>query len=346
MKNICAKNHYVPKVYLKSWINDTGKLEVYRTLVPHKNIPPWKLHSPSAIGWQEHLYTKTLAGQESDELEKWFSSKYEYPAQPVIEKVINDQRLTSEDWKILIHFLVVQNIRTPTSLLEFLQGEREILPQLLKKNMEAVAKEIANKKFQEQVPENTDYDDLPLKLSFYPENDRYRVRAKTYSGRQSWLSLMMPFISKHLEILLHRKWTILKPAKEHHFFTSDNPVIKVNYFEGGNYKLVGNLLKPNATIMLPLSPHHIMFTDMQEKYRLLKGTRLSIFQTHEIRKLIATNAHRYIFSQHVDREVEELRPRIVDLDHYRNEKQQIENWHKQNKELELDYDTNKIQVYT
>ena len=125
-----VKNHFVPEFYLKHWTGGTAKLQVYKLLVPHENMHLWKAQSPAAIGWQKHLYTEITAGKENDELEHWFSSEYESPAQPIIQKVINNQKLTPSDWKILIRFLALQDFRTPASMLRFLELEREHLDKI------------------------------------------------------------------------------------------------------------------------------------------------------------------------------------------------------------------------
>jgi hypothetical protein len=352
MKQFHIKNHFVPEVYLKNWTKEDGKLEAYRILVPHEKVRLWKPHSPSAIGWQKHLYTRTIAGEENDELEHWFNSAFEYPAEPVIQKVISDQKLTPEDWKTLIRFLAIQDIRTPTSLLNFLKRESELLDTLLKNNIEEVAEKMMSEDFQDHLTSNrhsniNDYDELPLKLSFYHDHEAktLRINAKTYSGRKSWLFLIKNILQNHLDILTNQKWTILKPAKGLSFFTSDNPVIKLNYRNNENYDLAGTWIKPHSNIILPLSPSHAMFTEVGEKNLPRRGSRLSDYHTNELRSFIADNANRYIFSQYIDSDIERLRPRIINKEHYLNEKNQIETWHERNKELELAYETEKIKVY-
>lgn len=350
MKQTHVKNHFVPEVYLKNWANTDGKLEVYKLLVPHKNVKLWKPHSPSAIGWQKHLYTRVIAGEENDEIEDWFNSEYEAPAESAIKKAINDQKLTPRDWEILIRFLAAQDVRTPNALLNFLKIEEEFIGDILKKNLEDTAEKMMSDDFQEYLmtdkKKNTD-DELPLKLSFYHDHKEktIRIKAKTYTGRKSWLFLIKGILNNHMDSLTNQRWTIVKPAKNHSFFTSDNPVVKFNYRKQGDYDLDGTWIRKKANIIFPLSPYHAMLTEIDSKNPVMRGTRLSDYHTNEVREFIANNAHRYIFSQNIDQNIVDLRPRTVDIEHYLNEKRQIETWHEKNKELELAYEAGKIEVF-
>lgn len=339
------------RLYLKNWVKTNGRLESYNLLVPHENMRLWKSHSPSTIGWQRHLYTKMVAGEENDEFENWFNSKYENPAEPVIKRVINDQKLTPKDWEILICFLAAQDVRTPNSLLKYLKTEEQFSGELLKKSMEDAAKKMMSKNIQEDTTSyNTknDYDnDIPLKLTFQHDHNEQllHINAKTYSGRKSWLSFIRGVLDNHIDSLTNQRWTILRPAKNHHFFTSDNPVVKFNYRKPGDYDLNGTWIKSKGNIIFPLNPHYAMFTEIGTKQTPQRGTRLSIYHTNELRSFIANNAHRYIFSQNIDQNIVSLRPRSVDIERYLNEKKQIESWHERNKELELAYDADKIKVF-
>jgi hypothetical protein len=53
-------NHYVPQLYLKQWATK-GRIQAYRLLVPHANLPLWKEHSLRGIAFHQHLYSYLLA---------------------------------------------------------------------------------------------------------------------------------------------------------------------------------------------------------------------------------------------------------------------------------------------
>lgn len=348
MKQLHIKNHFVPQLYLKNWAKDDRKIDIYKTLVPHKDTKTWVAKSPSAIAWQRHLYTQIVLGEENDDFEEWFGREFESPAEPIIKKVIMGSKLKPSDWKILIRFLASQDLRTPASLLGYLNIDNEkIFGDLLQKNLDETSKHMMSKNFYDQVmsdKSDTDevLDELPLKLSFYHDkkNKKMRVNAKSYIGRKSWLFLVKGTLEKCLDKLLRQKWSIIQPAKGYNFLTSDNPVVKLKYYKDRSYKLVnaGIWEQPNTTIILPLSPSHAMITEIGSNVRFIKGTRLSTELTKELCGFIAENSHRHIFSKGIDPTIEDLKPRVVDEELFSREQEQLKNWHEMNKELETDYE--------
>ena len=116
-KVIKRDNHYIPNSYLKRWADDEGVVWSYRILVPHAKSSLWKAHSPKSLGYHQHLYTHLAAGGESDEIERWFDTAFESPAGRALQHAVTDQRLSSEDWKLLVRFLAAQDVRTPARLI-------------------------------------------------------------------------------------------------------------------------------------------------------------------------------------------------------------------------------------
>jgi len=95
----------------------------------------------------------------------------------------------------------------------------------------------------------------------------------------------------------------------------------------------GNL---GTEIILPLSPNYLMYTQVGIRPPL-RGTRFSIEHTQLIRRLIAEHAHRFVFSNKIDREIELFRPRIIDHLQFDYEKEQWENWNKEQSKIESKY---------
>jgi hypothetical protein len=73
------------------------------------------------VACHRHLYTRLVAGEETDEFEQWLDQEIETPAAEVIEKAISDTQLTPDDWKRLVQFLAAQQVRTPRWLAEQLR---------------------------------------------------------------------------------------------------------------------------------------------------------------------------------------------------------------------------------
>ena len=98
-------NHYVSCGYLKRWASSGGRIWTYRILVSHPHVPLWKECFPKEVAYHPHLYTRVMAGQATDEIERWLDSEFETPAEEALQKATSDARLTPDDWKRLIHFL-------------------------------------------------------------------------------------------------------------------------------------------------------------------------------------------------------------------------------------------------
>lgn len=341
MSELRVKNHYIPEVYLKQWEDSESKVCVYKTLASHQNQRVWKSYSAGAIAYQRHLYTQYLSGSESDEFERWLDKNYESPASDVIEKAITDQKLSKDDWDILIRFLTSQDVRTPARLLDHLDRERDLYQDTLQKSLEDVKKmmEINDvdelKKLDGLKRDNRTF---PLKVitELDPNREYGTLRVESYIGRATWLHSIRSLLESTEQVLHTHKWSIIKPAKGYSWFTSDNPVIKLNFTNDNKYDFGGGWGRKKGNIIFPISPQHAMFVQIGDR-PMLKGTRLSISETRQIRKFIAEHAHRKIFSNYFDADVFKLRPRIVSPSSVKQEREQLEGWHNKNIALESEY---------
>src|SRR6266404_799278 len=124
-------NHFVPCVYLKGWTGADRQVFTYRILVSHPNVPIWRPYSPASIGYHAHLYTQTISGVERDDFEKWLGREFETPAEEPLRKARSGARLTRDDWKRLVRFLAVQDVRTPAWFMQQAKRLDESLPRLM-----------------------------------------------------------------------------------------------------------------------------------------------------------------------------------------------------------------------
>ena len=341
MNQLRAKNHFVPQCYLKQWADSENNVREYRTLVSHKNVPVWRTRSPSGTGYQEHFYTQILAGKESDDFEKWLAEEFEEPAAPVINKVVNDNRLTPADWEVLVRFLAAQDVRTPFRLLEHYRRSQEMMPKLLEEVMGDLKEKLERDDTQVEVdsPENLENPvEFPLRVTTHIEDGKETgiVKAESYVGRTLWLYSVRHLLTNTRKALHDHRWTIIKPAKGYSWFTSDNPVIKLNYTNDSDYDFGGGWGKEKGNIIFPLGPEHAMFVQIGDRPRP-KGARLSVVQTNQIRRFIAENAHRKIYSRFEDKQVPLLKLRVVNTAQFNAEKKELADWHRNNAEMEMRY---------
>ena len=307
-------------------------------MVPHQNVPLWKPATPSGIGYHRHLYTRVIGPSESDEIERWFNTDFENPAKEAIQKVAFGSRLSKAEWLILIKFLAAQDVRTPARMLEILRRGEKIVPEIANNILENIEQEFTELKRTGNLPKpskNKPSDLFPIKvISELPPNQDYgTIRVEASIGRGYWLYTMKHQLTSTIDKLLQHKWTILRSPDGVEWLTSDDPVVKLNYNSPQEFDFGGGWGSNGTEIFMPLSPKHLLYTRIGVK-QLPRGTVLPIEQAIEFQRIIAKHAHRYIYSTSQNLLTSQFRPRTVNLEMFKSEKQQWENWHLQNIEAE------------
>lgn len=324
-------NHYVPRSYLKRWTCDGLKVWVYRVLVPHPRVPLWRKSSTRGIAYHEHLYTKLAASGESDEIERWLDSEFERPAEEAIDKIVSDQRLLPSDWALLTRFVAAQDVRTPARLVENLKRWTTTLPGVIQTTLaDSVSR------LEAMTPEErgalsdgpSDRDELPVRITLERNSDRPGgwIKGETVLGRGLWLWSMRHVLTHTLRVLHQHRWTVLAPPDGMSWFTSDDPVLKVNFNSPTDYTFGGGWGSVGTDILLPLGPRHLLFTQVGQAVPQ-RGTRMDVEKATIVRRLIAEHAHRYIFADTPDPFVEQVRPRTVDAEVLKHEAHEWERWH-------------------
>ena len=263
-------NHYVPKVYLKRFASAPGKVFTYAILVNDARIPLWKEPPISRVAHRLHLHTRVAAGQETDDIERWMDSEFESPAEDALRKGTSDAQMTTADWDRLVRFLAAQDVRTPVRLLEHLQRWHKMMPRLLEDTMQKAVRSLEEAK-RSGTPlthaKARDGDFLPIRVTkqIQPGQALGLLKAEVLVGRSSWLFGVRRALSSTLKVLMQQRWSILKPHGGLVWFTSDDPVIRLNRYGKGNYDFKGGWGNPGTEILFPLGPHHLMYAKVGEK---------------------------------------------------------------------------------
>jgi hypothetical protein len=116
--------------------------------------------------------------------------------------------------------------------------------------------------------------------------------------------------------------------------TSDNPVIKLNYYTPGVYDFNGGWGNEGTEIIFPLSPSLLLYTQVGKKDKIVD---ISKEFSMMLNRIIVENAHRYIFALNPIEDMAENLPRVVNSSIYANEKLEWESWHNKQKDLEEEY---------
>jgi hypothetical protein len=135
-------------------------------------------------------------------------------------------------------------------------------------------------------------------------------------------------LTKTLEALYQHRWTILLPPKGLTWITTDNPVLRLNFNSINDYSFGGGWGSPGIEIYLPLSPHHLMYTQIGKRPPR-RAERMSLTQAELIRRFTVEHAHRLVFASKQVAEVSRIRPRVVDADIFRLERDEWQSWHEQ-----------------
>jgi hypothetical protein len=137
------------------------------------------------------------------------------------------------------------------------------------------------------------------------------------------------------EVLRQHKWTILKPPEGSTWFTTDNPVVRLNFTNPAKYDFKGGWGSPGSEILLPLDPQHRLCTQIGKRPPL-RGETMPPLQAGLVRRIIAEHAYRMIFTLGQDAEIPRLRPRVEDDAEFRRDRERWARWHNQQVAAELE----------
>jgi hypothetical protein len=291
------------------------------------------LSSPQGVAYHSHLYTRIVAEEETDEFERWIDSEFEAPASEALEKATSEARLTAEDWRRLVRFLAAQDVRTPASFAEKVKRWHATLPKLMEETLQDAVRNLEEASRTGQPlpqPNPQDSAGMPMRTIVKRQlgEEMGQIRAEILVGRELWLYGIQRALEKTLKVLHQHRWTILLPPRGLSWFTSDAPVVRLNFNSLTDYNFGGGWGSPGTEIFLPLGPQHLLYTQIGKPVPR-RGERVSVVQADLVRRFIVEHAYRMIFAAEIDEGIPRLRPRIVDAEQFRHEREQWEGWHDQ-----------------
>lgn len=346
---VTHNNHFVPQWYLKRWADNDQRLWYYRLLVSHESVPLWETKHVSGVAFKRDLYTTVEGGQDFDDFERWIETEFEAPALDAVDRVIHDEELTSTDWKRLALFAAAQDLRTPQDFIESMLRWDKVFPQLLTETLERSVN-----KFEEHVrtgkPLPTEHDHptvnhlqdalkIHIRPDAHPETGQGEVGVEVLLGRKLWLQKQRHLLDGVCKIAFTHCWSIVEPADGIEWFTSDHPVVRMNYYTEGNFDIQGGWGKKNGNIFLPLSPRHLLFTEIGKTSPL--RMKFHMRQTMDIYKALALRAHRAIYAHKPLSNIEKMRARVVDSSAYNAEQELWNKWHTEQCKAQQEYDSSR-----
>jgi hypothetical protein len=332
-------NHYVPQCYLKRWANSSGKIWTSRLLVPDERVPVWKQCSIRGVAHHQNLYTRLVEGQESDDVEQWLNEEFESPAQVSIDRAVAGERLTPDDWHRMIRFLAAQDVRSPARLHESMRRWHRTLPEIVQSTLEESVATLKQKNHSVRSAEllrhpYADYFPMRVSKQLAPDSPDAIIGVETVAGRGLWLFSLKHLLTSTLRVLSRHKWTVLICPEGQMLATSDDPVIKLNYRSPGDYNFDGGWGSDGTEILMPIAPGHILYTKVGSRNPPTKGTVLKAEMAQAFQRFTIEHAHRFIFASMSNDALFEYRVREVNLDKYKFEKDQWQQWHSQQMDAE------------
>lgn len=331
-----CSNHFVPQAYLRRWSDDGYKVWWYATLVPSAAHREWRHTSIRGLARLMDLYTSSVGGTESDTLEKWLHQEIEIPSDPVFEEVLADAPLSRAQWEVLIRYVAALDLRTPTDFLETMARWNVEIPRLLEQTLDRGRKDLEKAGRKGRLPavrpdEHRDAE-IPLRVALVEEDGGMAMQAEITMGRLLWHHRIRLLMNRMVPTLLRHNWSIVKPHSGMEWFTSDHPVIRLNYHADGKYDFRGGWGSPGSEILVPLSPQHLLYTQIGKPQ--LRAPQLTREGTFRIQSIIAQRAYRRVFARAPLPRVRWFRPRVVNLSAYRAEEDRWRRFHMENSAVE------------
>lgn len=332
-------NHFVPRFYLKHWVDHGGRIWVYRILVSHEKVPTWTRKTIENVAFRRDLYTLTSGGQEVDAHERWIESEFETPAKESLDRAIGGHSMTKSDWDRLAMLLAAQDLRTPNNLIETMKRWDKDMPDLLDTTLRSSVAHLKRahakgKPLDKSPRKKTPFDNVfDVKVHHAAEGEKEgSIEVGVVLGRKLWIAGQNQLLTGVAKVLSQHKWSIAEPASGTSWFTSDHPVVRLNYSGENQYDLKGGWGVKNGDLMMPLSPQHLLFTTIGREAP--DRFTFSDVKTTEIQQILASRAHRCILADRPMKKVKWFRPRHVNADAYQSEERQWANYHRDQSAVE------------
>jgi hypothetical protein len=163
------------------------------------------------------------------------------------------------------------------------------------------------------------------------------LKVETVVGRSLWLWSLHRLLTETYKVLRTHHWTIVRPPPNMNWLTSDNPVVKLNYYSNDHYDFKGGWGRKGGEILMPLGPQHLLYTRIGDRSPWRKGDRVPKPLAHSLQKIIIENAHRFVYASTEDRLVGKIRARVVNAEAFESETEQWRRWGKEQSQAERDF---------
>jgi len=333
MSNLSRDSHYVPQATLRRWSDDGYRVYAYRTLVSRAEVPEWELRPIRGLAHQQDLYTTFSGGREVDEFERWITKEYEEPGLEAVDKLLARVRMSPADWKRLARYVAAQDLRTPLTFIESMKRWEQDIPAVLEKSMRDAINELRRARAEglglmSEAKPNALSESFRVHIQIEPpvtpSSDQAMIRAEVTAGRDLWIASMRHLLTGVASVLGEHRWSAIEPHGQEEWPLTDHPVLRLNYYEAGQYDFGGGWGSKGSEIMMPVSPRHLLYVQIGKKAP--NRFRFLLKETQLVQRLIAERAHRWVFARQPAPWVARARPRVVDQALFAAERDAWKQW--------------------
>lgn len=342
---VTAWNHWVPQWYLRRWSTDGNTIQVYETLVPHVRYPVWEARAIRSQAAANHLYTSSRDAEKPDAFETYLKNEIEEPALDALDKAARGAPLSTEEHDRITRYAVALDQRTPPAYFEQLQRWNKDMPRIIRSTLDHGVAELERRarsgvKTPEPPPQKERFP-VTVKIRRAKESGMAEVGLSLTLGRELWIWSMRHALEHTAPKIIANggiKWSVSEPRAGRMWFTSDHPLLRVNYHGDGKYDFGGGWGFKGSEIALPISPSALLYAKVGEpfpsRFQMDRGPALTL------QWLLARRAYHAIYSTEPSLLVEHLRPRLVDREQFENHRDQLREWHDNNMKAEQEDGTN------
>ena len=276
-------------------------------------------------------------GKEEDEFETFITRGFEEPGQQAIEKLLSRSSMKPADWHSIARFVVAQDLRTPLHFLEWMPQFKKHMGKAFKETIrkyeamdQIVAEEYATT---ERPAENYLGNALRISIDRPSESGGHAtVRSKVISTRSVWMANTRHFLENRSDIVCKHHWRAAKPADGEEWPLTDHPVLRLNYNGPAQYDFKGGWDSKGSEFIMPVSPHLAVYTRIG--IRDSGPFTFSLEQTRMVQRLLVERAFRSVLAPRPLPWVAAVRPRTVDADIFKAEKEGWKRWNLDQAEAE------------
>lgn len=337
-------HHYLPQAYQRAWSLDGSNVLRYRLLVPSPRVPMWQPISVKTCGMEEYLYAQYRNGRLTTDMEDWLNEEIETPAAAPLARLRDGRELAQDEWHRVTRYLYLLDRRTPAAFIAHQREMEKHLPGLIRDVLlEAKKFTLAAERIQQagrtfKWPRATEANaEFPLQVHIGadPSNPgKSLLGLKAVAGRSLWLNCLREDIlrSRSHRAFLSLRWHVIKAPPGGEWFTTDRPLIRLQYWKPGEFDYAGAWARKGTELIAPISPTLLLYSKVGHPEFRPRG--IDSDKAAEIQRVIAGGALRHIIACRETKRVEWLRPRHASLQDWRSEKKDWDDWNENNRKEE------------